>query len=104
MPGPAPAYQPRFTKEQLDTIKIMARSRKAAYAVVQRAKLALLLHEQSDLDNHRAAQLLGQHENWVRHWRKRWVTEGFTLEERPGRGRKPRFPPSGSRPGEGMRV
>lgn len=94
MPGPAPAYQPRFTEEELDTIRTIARSRMAPYAVVQRAKLALLLYERSDLDNHQAGQQLGQHANWARKWRKRWVTEGFTLEERPGRGRKPRFSPS----------
>ena len=29
----------------------------------------------------------------VRHWRRRWVTGDFSIEDETGRGRKPTFPP-----------
>jgi hypothetical protein len=89
VPGPAPAYQPRFTAQELAEVRKLARSRVAPYGVVQRAKLALLLYEHPNMDNPSAARQLGQHENWVRLWRKRWSQEGFTVQERKGRGRKP---------------
>jgi transposase len=96
MPGPAPRYRPLFTAEQISTLEQLVGQRNARYGRVQRAKLALLLHAEPAIDNVAAGKRLGQHPNWVRKWRKRWAIEGFSLEERPGRGRKPLFSPTGA--------
>jgi hypothetical protein len=41
----------------------------------------------------------------VRKWRKRFFEQRLAgLEEAPGRGRKPAFPPSGRRRGQGPRL
>ena len=101
MPGPVPSYRPTFTSEQVRECARLVRRQHAPRVQVARAKLALLLHAQPDLDSATAARRLGRHANWVYRWRKRWATGGFALADRPGRGRKPAFPPSGGRPGEG---
>jgi hypothetical protein len=101
MAGPAPTYQPTFSAEQVAECERLVRRHNAPQAQVYRARLALLLHAQPALDNEAAGRRLGKHANWVRYWRKRWATEGFRLADKAGRGRKPAFPPSGGRPGEG---
>jgi len=93
MPGPAPRYQPTFTSEQIAQATKVARSRSAPYGQVKRAQLVLLLHDRPTLSSEAAARQLDQHRNWVRYWRKRWATAGFSLVEQPGRGRKARFSP-----------
>jgi hypothetical protein len=95
LPGPLPLYQPTFTSEQIAACERVVRQHTAPQAQVYRAKLALLLHGQPTLDNPTAARQLGKHENWVRYWRRLWSTEGFRLQDKPGRGRKPAFPPAG---------
>ena len=97
MPRMEPLYHPIVTMEQLGEAEKITRQRKARHAQFQRARLVLLLYEEPDLDNAGLAKRLGQHPNWVRKWRKRWVTEGFSLEEKKGRGRKPHFSPSGKK-------
>ena len=72
-----------------------------AAAAVARARLALLLHAEPTLDHTAAARRLGKHPNWARRWRRTWATEGFRLTDRPGRGRKPAFPPAGGGDGQG---
>lgn len=104
MTGPAPTYRPRLTQEQVQECERLVRRQNAPQLQVARAKLALLLHAQPDLDSATAARHLGRHPNWVYGWRKRWATDGFALTDRSGRGRKPAFPPSGDRPGEGPGV
>lgn len=94
MAGPAPIYQPIFTAEQVATCQRLVRQQTAPQAQVYRAKLALLLHTTPALDNVRAGRQLGKHANWVRYWRRCWVTEGLRLTDAPGRGRKPTFSPS----------
>ncbi len=96
MPGPALRYRPLFTAAQVSSLEQLVGQRTAPYAHVQRAKLALLLHHEPAIDNVTAGKRLGQHPNWVRKWRKRWAEEGFSLEDRPGRGLKPLFSPSGA--------
>jgi transposase len=59
---------------------------------VQRARLALLLHEQPDLRSPEAARRLGQSTSWVREWRRRWATEGFRLQDATRAGRRSPFP------------
>ena len=101
MPGPVPSYRPTFTAEQVRDCERLVRQQNAPRVQVARAKLALLLHAQPGLDSVTAARHLGQHPNWAYTWRQRWATGGFALTDRPGRGRKPAFPPAGGRPGEG---
>ena len=101
MPGPRPLYQPTFTGEQIAACERVVRQHTAPQAQVYRAKLAVLLHAHPTLDNPAAARQLGKHENWVRYWRRIWATEGCRLADKPGRGRKPAFPPAGRGPGHG---
>ena len=101
MAGPAPTYQPTFSAEQIADSRALIRRQSAPQAPVYRAKLALLLHAAPDLDNEAAGRQLGKHANWVRYWRKTWSRDGFRLADKGGRGRKPAFPPSAGRPGQG---
>jgi hypothetical protein len=101
MPGPLPQYQPAFTSEQIAACERVVRQHTAPQGQVYRAKLALLLQAQPALDNPTAARHLGKHENWVRYWRRIWATQGFRLADKPGRGRKPAFPPTGGGHGQG---
>ena len=66
-----------------------------------RAKLALLLHAQPDLDTAAAGRRLGKHGNRVFRWRRAWATEGFRLTDKPGRGRKPALSPPAGGDGQG---
>ncbi len=106
MSGPAPLYQPTFTDEQVATCRALLRRHSAPQALVYRAKLALLLHEEPALNNVAAGRRVGKHENWVRYWRRIWAGEGFRLTDRPGRGAKPRVSPpaGGDGGGPGLRT
>ncbi len=106
MPGPAPTYRPTLTPEEVAACACLLRRPTAPQAQVARAKLALLLHAQPDLDTAAAAQQLGRHVNWVFRWRRAWATAGFRLTDKPGRGRKPALSPPGrgARQGPGLRA
>ena len=94
MPGPQPArcnFPDNFVQEALDTV----RRRTAAVQVVQRFRLALLLHEQRALRNEDAAHAVGLSLRQVQRWRSRWAAGDFAIEDHPGRGRKPAFSPAG---------
>jgi hypothetical protein len=104
MPGPAPAHRPAFTPEQLAACERLVRQHNAPQLQVARAKLALLLHDDPAVDHATAARRLGKHPNWVRAWRRAWAHEGFRLADKPGRGRKPAFPPLGRGDGQGARL
>lgn len=99
MPGLKPIYRPTFSEAEIEECNRIIRQYTAPLHLVQRAKLALLLHEHSDIENPVAARQLGRHENWVRYWRKRWVEEGFSLEDKQRSGRKPSFSPWGASDG-----
>ena len=95
MPGPVPAcctFPDDFVQDARDTI----RRRTAAVQVVQRFRLVLLLQEQPSLRNEEAADAVGLSSRQVRRWRRRWASEDFSIEDQPGRGRKPAFSPAGS--------
>jgi len=92
--GGQPEYQPTFTEEQVQQARAVVAQPTAGYARVQRAKLALLLYEQPDIRSPVAARQLGYGMRWVRKWRKRWTTQGFSLEDAPRSGRPSRFSPS----------
>jgi hypothetical protein len=104
MAGPAPAYQPTFTVEQVALCERTARQHSAPQAHVYRARLALLLHAEPGLDNEAAGRRLGKHANWVRSWRRIWATAGFRLADKPGRGRKPAFSPGAGGDGHRSRL
>ena len=107
MPGPVPQFQPTIPPELVSVLEQIARKTTARHQLVQRAKLALLLAAQPELDSPSIARRLGQHFNWVRYWRKRWATAGFTiaaLQDQPGRGRKPRLSPPAASDGQGHRL
>ena len=93
MPGPLPRYRPSFPDEFLAEARRLVAARTAASHLRQRACLVLLLHEQPSLSNVLVAAQLDLHPNCVRRWRQRWAGGEFTLQDAPGRGRKPVFSP-----------
>ena len=104
MPGPSPSpctFPDNFVQVALDTV----RRRTVPVQVVQRFRLVLLLHEQPDLKNDKAAKVVGFSARQVQRWRSRWAAGDFSIEDQPGRGRKPVFSPSGSSvdPSDGVR-
>jgi hypothetical protein len=93
MAGPPPQYRPSFPDEFLAEARRLAAARTAASHLRQRAQLVLLLHGAPALSNVAAAAEVDLHPNSIRLWRKRWAAGRFTLEDAPGRGRKPVFSP-----------
>jgi len=93
MPGPAPHYRPAFPAEFLAEARRLTAARTAASHLRQRAELVLLLHELPTLPNVQAAARIDLHPNSIRLWRRRWAGGQFTLQDDPGRGRKPGFSP-----------
>lgn len=91
MPGPKPIYRPTFTPKQVQEARSIVKKHTAPFNMVKRAQLVLLLHEAPDIENTVAARQLGRHENWVRYWRKRWVTDDFSLVDKPRSGRPPTY-------------
>jgi len=95
MPGPSPvpcSFPDDFVQVALDTV----RRRTVAIQVVQRFRLALLLHEHPDMKNDEAAKEVGLSARQVQRWRSRWAAGDFSIEDRSGRGRKAAFSPIGS--------
>ena len=92
MPGPSPVpctFPDDFVQVALDKV----RRRTVPVQVVQRFRLVLLLHEQPDMNNDKAAKEVGLSARQVQRWRSRWADGDFSIEDQPGRGRKPVFPP-----------
>jgi len=94
--GPSPHYRPDFPAEFLEHARDLIRRRTARAHLRQRARLALLLHDQPAVSNVEAGLLVELHPNAVRRWRRRWAQGQFALDDQPGRGRKPSFSPAGS--------
>ena len=104
MPGPNPVpctFSDDFVQPALDTV----RRRTVPVQAVQRFRLILMLHEQPEMKNDKAAKEVGLSARQVQRWRSRWAAGDFSIEDQPGRGRKPVFSPSGSGvdPGDGVR-
>jgi hypothetical protein len=103
--GPPPTHQPRFNEAEIAQARAWASSLTLPHGEVQRARLALLLHQRPDLRSPEAPRRLGQSTNWVRQWRRRWATEGFTLQDAPRAGRRsPSRTGSRVRPQQPVRV
>jgi hypothetical protein len=73
MSGPPPQARPTFPPEFVAEAERLLRQRTAAAHLRQRARLALLLHEQPLLSHLQAGALVELHPNSVRLWRKRWA-------------------------------
>jgi hypothetical protein len=95
MPGPLPA-RCNFPADFLQAARDSIRRRTVAVQVAERCRLVLLLHEQPGVANEDAAQAVGLSPRQVQRWRSRWASGDFSIEDLPGRGRKPTFSPSGS--------
>jgi len=104
MPGLLPIYRPRFSPKELAQAREVSRKRTAPHSMVLRANLALLLVQHPAVTNPEAGRRLGLHENTVRQWRKRWASDGFSLQDLPRSGRPPVFSPRRDRPDQGGRV
>ena len=104
MRGPAPQYQPKFSRNEIKQVRAAVRKRTAPHAHVQRAQLALLLVEDPAMRNTTAAQRVGLTARCVHKWRKRWALDGFSLEDRPRSGRPRKFSPSDSCASQSRRV
>jgi len=104
MGGPLPSYRPEFPSTFLEQAAQIAQQRTVPYQLRQRAALVLLLSHQPLVSNSEAAQRVQLHPRSVRRWRHRWVQGDFSLEDKPGRGRKADFSPSGPRAGQGGRL
>ncbi len=100
--GPQPTFRPCFTPEQVAQARQVAARHTEAHVRVLRARMVLALAEQPHLSTPALARQVGVHEQTARKWRKRWATEGFTLEDHPRPGRKPGFSPCGGRFGQGL--
>ena len=94
MPDPVPKYQPKLRANEVEKAREVLRRRSSPHGQATRARLAVLLYENRAIENREAARLLGVHENTIRRWRKRWVEEGFSLEDKPRPGRPRSFSPS----------
>ena len=93
MSGPAPTFQPHFPKTFVDAAKRLVAQRVVALRCWQRARLVLLLHDHPQLSNVQAGRQVSLSDQTGRFWRRRWASSDFSLEEKPGRGRKPGFSP-----------
>jgi hypothetical protein len=94
MPGPSPHYRPSFPDDFLAEARKPVAARTAASHLRQRARLALLLREHPLISNAEVAARLDLRPDCVRRWRQRRAGGNFTLQDAPGRGRKPTFSPS----------
>jgi len=104
MRGPLPSYRPEFPPSFLEQAETIAGQRTVPYQVRQRATLVLFLSQQPLVSNSEVAQRVQLHPRSVRRWRRRWATGDFSLDDKPGRGRKADFSPSGPRLGQGGRL
>ena len=93
MPLPKPLHQPQFTEEQLAAAQRLAAKRSAPLRTVQRARLTLALAEQPDAPHEAIAAQCGVDRDTVYKWRRRWATEGWSLDDAPRSGRPRVFSP-----------
>jgi len=104
MPRPLPSYRPMFSPEDMERARNVASRRNAPHSTVVRAKIALLLADDPAMTCAEIGRRLDVHPNTPRTWRRRWATEGFSLEDRPRSGRPPKFSPRRGRSDQGHRL
>ena len=98
MPLPVTPHQVTFTPEQLARARKLATARAAPLRAVVRARLTLIVAEQPDISHAAAAKLCGLHPDTVYAWRRRWASEGWSLEDAPRSGRPRAFSPAADHP------
>lgn len=97
-PRPVPCIFPAgFLQDAIHTV----RRRTASVQEVRRFRLVLLLHERPRISHEEAAAIIGLSARQVQRWRRRWAAGDYSIEDYPGRGKKPDFSPG--RPGVGRR-
>lgn len=90
-----PRHRPVFHEKDLETSRAHVAKRKTPQAVARRARLALALAENSERCSKSLAAEIRVCPRTVSRWRRRWCTEGFSLDEKPRTGRPPVFSPQG---------
>ena len=91
MRGPDPKYRPEFPGDFVREAKRICRTPTAEHRRWQRAKLVVLLDDNPKASCPELGEEVGLDKTSVRRWKKRWANGDFSLEDRPGRGRKPKF-------------
>jgi hypothetical protein len=104
MRGRKPEYQPTFSSEQVRQAAATVGKHGSPQNQVRRARLALELAKNPKETCPEMGLRLGLHPQTVRKWRKRWATEGFSLEDKPRSGRPKYFSPSAGGAGQGHRL
>jgi hypothetical protein len=89
-----------FLQEARDTV----RRRTVSVQTVQRFQLVLVLQQHPSLSNQEAGEVVGLSARQVQRWRSRWVAGDYSVDDRPGRGRKAAFSPAGSRVDSSARL
>jgi transposase-like protein len=83
-----------LTPEEQEELALRARGLRTSYRDVVRAKIILRVAEGVSLSD--VAREVGRQRTVVRKWATRFVASRLQgLDEKPGRGRPPGFPPSG---------
>jgi len=95
MRGPKPSHRPDFPAEFLAEARAILHRRTVSFQQRQRAALACFLHREPQASHSEAACEVQMPAISVRRWRRRWALGDFSLEDKPGRGRKLDFSPSG---------
>jgi hypothetical protein len=94
MPSPKPAIQIVLTPEERATLEARARSLTCPHRDVVRAKMILLFADGASFSAIR--RRLDRQRDVVRTWVGRFAKDRLDgLVDKPGRGRKPLFPPCG---------
>ena len=86
-----------LTETERRELERWQRSSKMRMGLVRRARALLLVADGKSLSQ--TAQVVGLTRKIVRRWVERFLKSGIAgLQDRPGRGRKPAFPPRSSAP------
>ena len=100
-PRPSPCMFPDdFVQDALDTVH----RRTVAVQTAQRFQLVLVLQRHPSLSNEEAGAVVGLSARQVQRWRSRWAAGDFSVDDRPGRGRKAAFSPAGPRVDSSARL
>lgn len=103
MRGRKTALKIVLSSEQQEFLEAQLRRHNLSQAMSRRYRVVLCVANGMSLVA--TAQQVGMSEKHIRKWLKRFLEEGFEgLKDRPGRGRKPSFPPRGSATGRQARL